>query len=167
MRWERLFHELEAQAGDLEMEERDALVDELRDGEWAETSWRSLLGGSVVLDVIGLGRIEGECVLVNEHVVQLRSGRAEHVISSKAVAAVISSEHRAGPLSAVTSALGWGHVFRALRAEGEPVRVQTINGSAIDGRVEVVGADFVRIREESGRDQNLTFAAVVAVSGRT
>jgi hypothetical protein len=34
MRWERLFHELEAQAGDLEMQERDALVDELRDGEW-------------------------------------------------------------------------------------------------------------------------------------
>ncbi|MDR7086234.1 hypothetical protein J2X11_001073 [Aeromicrobium panaciterrae] len=167
MRWERLFHELEAQAGDLEMQDRDALVDELRDGEWAETSWRSLLGGAIVLDVIGVGRIEGVCVLVNEQVVQLRGDRAEHVISSDAVASVVSSEHRAGPSSAVSSALGWGHVFRALRAEGDSVRLQTITGSTIDGRVDVVGADFVRIREESGRDQILTFAAVAAVTGRT
>ena len=167
MRWERLFHELEAQAGDLEMQERDALVDELRDGEWAETSWRSLLGGAVVIDVIGVGRVEGECVLANEQVVQLRSGRAEHVISANAVAAILSSEHRAGPSSTVSSALGWGHVFRALRAEGDTVRLQTITGSTFDGRIDVVGADFVRIREESGRGQTLTFAAVAAVSGRT
>ena len=167
MRWERLFHELEAQAGDLEMQERDALVDELRDGEWAETSWRSLLGGAVVIDVIGVGRVEGECVLVNEQVVQLRSGRAEHVISANAVAAIVSSEHRAGLSSTVSSALGWGHVFRALRAGGDTVRLHTVTGSTFDGCVEVVGADFVRIREESGRDQTLTFAAVSAVSGRT
>lgn len=167
MRWERLFHELEAQAGDLEMQDRDALVDELRDGEWAETSWRSLLGGAVVIDVIGVGRVEGECVLVNEYVVQLRGGLAEHIVNSNAVAAVISSEHRAGPASAVSSALGWGHVFRALRAEGETVRVQTTTGSTVDGQVDVVGADFVRMREESGREQTLTFAAVAVVSGRT
>ncbi len=167
MRWERLFHELEAQAGDLEMQERDALVDELRDGEWAETSWRSLLGGAVMIDVIGVGRIEGECVLANEQVVQLRSGRVEHVISANAVAAIVSSERRAGPSSAVSSALGWGHVFRALRAQGDTVRLQTITGSTFDGCIEVVGADFVRIRDESGRVQSLTFAAVAAVSGRT
>lgn len=120
-----------------------------------------------MIDVIGVGRIEGECVLVNEQVVQLRSGRTEHVISANAVAAVVSSEHRAGPSSTVSSALGWGHVFRALRAEGDTVRLQTITGSTFDGFIEVVGADFVRIREESGRDRTLTFAAVAAVSGRT
>lgn len=65
MRWERLFAELEAQVGDVEMQDRDALVDELADGAWAETSWRDLLGGHVVLDVLGHGRIEGEVVLVN------------------------------------------------------------------------------------------------------
>jgi hypothetical protein len=167
MRWERLFQELEAQAGDLDMLERDALVDELRDGEWAETSWRSLLGGAVVIDVIGVGRIEGECVLANEQVVQLRNGRAEHVVSANAVAAIVSSEHRAGPASTVSSALGWGHVFRALRSEGDPVRLQTITGSTFDGCIDVVGADFVRIRGESGRDHAVTFAAIAAVSGRT
>ncbi|MDX6278092.1 MAG: hypothetical protein QOJ72_2220, partial [Nocardioidaceae bacterium] len=40
MRWERLFAELEAQAGDVELQDRDALVEELADGDWAATSWR-------------------------------------------------------------------------------------------------------------------------------
>jgi hypothetical protein len=167
MRWERLFNELEAQAGDLEMQERDSLVEELRDGEWADTSWRSLLGGHVVLDVAGLGRVEGDAMLVNQHVIQLRGEQIEHVIGTSAVSAVISAERRADEPSVVSAALGWGHVFRALRVEGEPVRVRTIAGSIVDGTIDVVGADFVRVREESGRDQTLPFAAVAVVSGRT
>lgn len=166
MRWERLFNELEAQSVDLEMLERDALVDELRDGEWAETSWRSLLGGAVVLDVQGMGRIEGTVVLVNENIVQLRGSLIDHVASIAAVTSLVASERRAEEPSAVTASLGWGHVFRALRDAGEPVRVRTLAGSTVDGTIEVVGADFVRVREESGRDQMLPFAAVAAVSGR-
>lgn len=167
MRWERLFRELEAQAGDLDVQERDALVEELREGEWAETSWRSLVGGAVVLDVLGVGRVGGSCALVNEQIIQLQDGRAEHVVSSTAVVAVISSERRAGPTSAVTSALGWGHLLRALRAEGEPVRMRMVGGASHDGVIDVVGADFVRLREESGRDRVVTFAGLAMVSGRT
>lgn len=167
MRWERLFSELEAQAGDLEMQERDALVEELRDGEWAETSWRSLLGGQVVLEVTGLGRIEGAVRLVNAHVIQLTGQRVEHVVDVSAVIAVLASERRADEPSAVVAALGWGHVFRSLRADSEPVRLHTRSGSSIDGMIDVVGADFVRVREESGRDQTVPFAAVAVVSGRT
>lgn len=167
MRWDRLFEELEAQAGDLEAQERDALVEELREGEWADTSWRSLLGGDVVLDVIGVGRIAGTCVLVNERIVQLNAGRADHVISSAAVAAIVSAQRRADETTAVSAALGWGHVFRALRHDGERVRVQLVSGTTVDGVVEVVGTDFVRVREESGREQMLTFAALAMVSGRT
>ena len=167
MRWERLFNELEAQAGDLEMQERDALVEELRDGEWADTSWRSLMGGDVVLDVVGLGRLEGSAVLVNKQIIQLRGERVEHVVSADAVAAVISAERRSDQPSVVSAALGWGHVFRALRAEGQPVRVRTVTGSTIDGTIDVVGADFVRVHEDSGHDQSVPFAALAMVSGRT
>ncbi|GAA3514085.1 hypothetical protein GCM10022234_06150 [Aeromicrobium panaciterrae] len=167
MRWDRLFSELEAQAGDLEMQERDALVEELRDGEWAETSWRSLIGGHVVLDVMGLGRVEGRVQLVNDRVVQLAGPRGGHVVDVGAVTAVRSTERRADETSVVTAALGWGHVFRALRADGEQIRLVTRSGSAMDGTVDVVGADFVRLREESGRDQVVPFAAVAVVSGRT
>ena len=167
MRWERLFNELEAQAGDLEMQERDALVEELRDGEWADTSWRSLIGGDVVLDVVGLGRVEGSVVLVNKQVIQLRGEKVEQVISTDAVVAVIAAERRSDDPSVVSAALGWGHVFRALKAEGQPVRVRTVTGSTVDGTVDVVGADFVRVHEDSGRDQMLPFAALAIVSGRT
>lgn len=166
MRWERLFNELEAQAGDLEMEQRDALVDELRDGEWAETSWRSCLGGRVELEVLGTGLIAGNAVVVNDRVIQVSSERIDHFVSAEAVLAVVSAERRADPVSTVTAALGWGHVFRALRDEAEPVRVHLVTGSTIDGTVEVIGADFVRVREDSGRTQSPTFSAVAMVSGR-
>ena len=167
MRWERLFNEIEAQSGDLEMQERDALVEELRDGEWADTSWRSLMGGDVVLDVVGLGRLEGSAVLVNKQIIQLRGERVEHVVSADAVAAVIAAGRRSDQPSVVSAALGWGHVFRALRAEGQPVRVRTVTGSTIDGTIDVVGADFVRVHEDSGHDQSVPFAALAMVSGRT
>ncbi len=167
MRWDRLFAELEAQSGDLEAQERDALVEELRDGEWAETSWRSLLGGEVVLDVVGHGRVSGTVVLVNRQVIQLRGDRAEHVVGADAVTAVVSAERRAEPESSVSAALGWGHVLRALRAEAKPIRVRTVSGTSLDGTVDVVGADFVRIRGESGRGQLVPFGALAIVSART
>lgn len=167
MRWDRLFSELEAQAADLEIQERDALVEELRDGVWGETSWRSLIGGHVVLQVLGPGRVEGSVQLVNAHVIQLRGSHAESVVDVGAVTAVLSAERRADEPSVVAASLGWGHVLRALRAHGEPVRLWTRSGSSVDGTVDVVGADFVRVREESGRDQVVPFAALAVVSGRT
>ena len=159
MRWEQLFNELEAQAADIEVQERDALVEELRDGEWAHTSWRSLLGGAVVLDVLGMGRIHGTAVLVNNHVVQVRTEQAHHVISTAAVVAVISHERRAEPLSVVTSALGWGHVFRAHAEQDEYLM-------PLDGTIDVIGADFVRVRDEAGRELVIPFGLIAVVSGR-
>jgi hypothetical protein len=167
MRWERLFAELEAQSGDLELDDRDALVEELRDGDWAETPWRALLGGRVELDVLALGRVEGEVVLANAHVVHLRGERFEHVVSSRAVLAVVSSQRRADPPTTVTATLGWRHVFRALRQAGDMIRIRRVDGSAVEGTVIVVGRDFVRLRAESGHDQVLPFDAVAVVSGRT
>jgi hypothetical protein len=165
MRWERLFAELEAQVGDVEMQDRDALVDELADGDWAATSWRDLLGGHIVLDVLGHGRLEGEVVLVNQRLVQLRGERLDHVVNAAAVLALVSSERRATGESRVSAGLGWGHVFRALRED--PVRVRRTDGSTVDGDVGVVGSDFVRMCDESGRDQVVPFGAIAMVSGRT
>lgn len=167
MRWERLFDELEARSSDLELEERDILAAELRDGEWSETSWRSLLGGSVVLEVAGHGRVEGEVLLVNEHLVQLRGDRRDLVVACSAVLTVMSASHRADEATEVTSRLGWGHVFRTLRTAVDEIRVHLVDGSPVDGMVTVVGRDFVRLRSESGRDQLVPFGAVAMVSGRT
>jgi hypothetical protein len=167
MRWERLFEDLEAQAADLELDERDALVDELRDGDWAQTSWRQLLGGHVVLAVRGADRVEGDVTLVNDRFVHLRGDTMDHVVSVAAVMAVHSSERRADASTGVGEALGWGHVFRALREAGEEIRVRLVDGTVRDGSVIVAGRDFVRLRAGSGRDQVLPFDGIAVVSGRT
>lgn len=166
MRWDRLFDDLEGQAVELEMQERDALVDELRDGDWAETSWRDLLGGRVVVEVLGAGRLEGEVVLVNEYLVQLSGDRADHVIAAGAVIAVHEAQRRADDPSLLGARLGWGQVLRALRDEGEDVRVRLVDGTTREGSVDVVGRDFVRLRTAASRDQVVPWTAIAVVSGQ-
>ena len=164
MRWDRLFADLEGQAADLELEERDALVTELRDGAWAETTWRDLAGGHVVLEVLGLGRVEGEARLVNETVIHLESERMEHVVAGSAVLEVVTSERRASAPTSVTSRLGWGHVLRAARDDGDRARLTRIDGASIDGTVDVVGRDFVTVSSSSGRPRRVPFAAIAALT---
>lgn len=167
VRWDRLFDDLEAQADDLERQERDALVDELRDGDWAETRWRHLLGGQVAIEVVGGGRVEGEVTLVNDRLVQVSGERTDHVVAASAVLVVHAAERRAEPVGRVGTALGWGHVFRALRDAGEPVVVRLVDGSSREGEVVAVGADFVRLATPSGRSQDVVWPAIVMVSGRS
>ena len=164
MRWDRLFADLEGQAADLELEERDALVSELRDGEWAETSWRDLVGGHVVLEVDGLGRVEGESRLVNETVIHLASERVEHVVATSAVLEIVASERRAPAPTTVTSRLGWGHVLRAARDDGDRIRLTRTDGVSVDGTVDVVGHDFVMARSGTGRTRRVPFAAIAALT---
>lgn len=167
VRWDRLFDELEAQAAEIERAERDAFVDELRDGDWAQTSWRDLLGGAVVLEVQGGGRIEGEVALVNERIVQVRGDRVDHVVATAAVMVVHAAERRADAPGRVGAALGWGRVLRALRDAAEPIAIRLLDGRVHQGTVEVVGKDFVRVVADSGRRQDVAWSAIAVVSGRT
>jgi hypothetical protein len=164
VRWDRLFADLEGQAADLEIEERDALVSELREGEWAGTSWHELLGGQVVLEVSGLGRVEGEARLVNERVVHLESERAEHVVATSAVLEVIATERRAAPPTVVTARLGWRHVLRAARDDGDRALITRTDGTTVDGTVDVVGRDFVTMASDTGRARTVPFGAVAALT---
>ncbi|NRQ51526.1 hypothetical protein [Aeromicrobium stalagmiti] len=167
MRWDRLFDDLEGQAADLELAERDALVGELRDGDWAETSWRDLLGGRVAIEVRGAGRLDGVVSLVNEAIIRLEGDAADHVVATRAVTAVHEAQRRADEPSLVGARLGWGQVLRALRDAGEEIRIRLVDGSSRDGVVDVVGRDFVRLRMASGRDQVVVWTAIAVVSGRT
>jgi hypothetical protein len=167
VRWDRLFDDLEGQADELEREERDALVDELRDGAWAETRWRQLLGGRVGLELLGGIRVEGEVTLANDRLVQISGDRTDHVVSAGAVLVVHGSERRLDDQGRVAASLGWGHVFRALRDAGEEVVVRLLDGSSREGTVAAVGGDFVRLTTPSGRGQDVVWTAIVMVSGRT
>ncbi|AWB93007.1 hypothetical protein [Aeromicrobium chenweiae] len=167
MRWDRLFADLEGQAAELELEERDALVGDLSDGDWAETSWRDLLGGRVAVEVRGAGRLEGEVTLVNDSVIRLRGDAIDHVVATAAVTGVHEAQRRADEPTLVGARLGWGQVLRALRDAGEEVLVRLVDGTRRDGVVDVVGRDFVRLRTDSGREQVVPWTALAVVSGRT
>jgi hypothetical protein len=167
VRWDRLFEDLEGQADELEREERDALVDELRDGAWTETRWRHLLGGRVAVEIIGGARVEGEVVLVNDQVLQISGTRTDHVVSAAAVLVVQAAERRADETGRVAASWGWGQVFRALRDAGEEIVVTLVDGTSREGVVAAVGGDFVRLTTLGGRSQDVVWAAIVMVSGRT
>ena len=167
VRWDRLFDDLEAQADDLERDERDALVDELRDGDWAETTWRDLIGGTVSLEVMGVGVVTGEAVLVNDHIVQVVGDRIDHVVAVRAVLAVHATQRRADETGQVAAALGWGHVFRAIRDAGHPVVIRSVDGSSREGTIDVVGRDFVRVLVAPDRYQDVVWASIATVSGRS
>lgn len=161
MRWDRLFADLEAAADDDDLLEREALVAELRDEEWARTPWRDLLVGEVELDVAGAGQVAGRVRLVNERLVRVSTPQREHVVALAAVRGVTASGDRAPEPSVVAARLGWSQVLRRLRDDGEPCRVVTTSGAVHDAHVEQVLADAVLLRV--GRRSTALPLAVVAV----
>ena len=64
----------------------------------------------------------------------------------------------------MTSRLGWGHVLRAARDDGEQARLTRTDGASIDGVVDVVGRDFVTVTSGTGRTRRVPFAAIAALT---
>lgn len=148
MRWDRLFADLEAAADDEGLLERDALVDELRDEEWSRTPWRELLGGQVEVEVLGAGRLTGAVDLVNERLLRIDAGNLEHVVDLQAVLGA-RADTRAPALTSVDARLGWPHVLRRLRDDGDEVRVVRTDGTAWRGQVVRVLDGAVEVRSAS------------------
>ncbi|MGJ9413439.1 hypothetical protein ACHAAC_12105 [Aeromicrobium sp. CF4.19] len=166
MRWDRLFAELEGQAEDMALGERDALVEELRDEEWSQTPWRSLVGGAVELEVQGVGRVAGSAELVNDVVVHLASVAIDHVVAADAVLTVVTADRRADPSGRVSARLGWPQLLRRVREDGDEVRVARRDGAVLEGVVDVVGRDFVRLATAGGRRPVVPFAGLAVLSFR-
>lgn len=167
MRWDRLFADLEAESNEIEKAETEGLADDLRDEIWAGTSWRDLVGGQVVLEVRGAGQIAGEIAAVNEHLVRVRGELVDHLVAGRAVTSVLRTERRADPPSRIEAALGWSQALRRVRDGGEPVRVVLEDGRAVDGMIEVIGADFVRLMAGEAAARLLPLTAIsVVTSGR-
>jgi hypothetical protein len=149
VRWDRLFDELEGQVEHEHARVRDALVEELREGEWSEVSWTDLFpeGSDVEVVVREVGPVRGTVRFANRQVLHLKSASAEHVVATPAVVWA-SGGHRPAAASAVLGSLGWGHVLRS--AGEDVVRLSLAEGQSVEGRIDVVGADFVRIATGPG-----------------
>lgn len=166
MRWDRLFADLEAEAAELAKEEAEGLAADLRDEIWAETSWRDLVGGQVVLEVNGAGQVTGEVAAINERLVRLRAGTGGHLVACAAVSGVLSTQRRADPPSRIDAAMGWGQALRRLRDDAGSVRLVLTDGRTFDGSIEAVGRDFVRLTAgRSSRTVVLDAISVVTSTG--
>ncbi len=167
MRWDRLFSDLEAEADEIDRAEQEGLAADLRDEIWAATSWRDLVGGQVVLEVRGAGQVVGTVAAVNEHLVRVRAERVDHLVACPAVSSVLRSERRSDPPGRLDAGLGWARALRRLRDGGEPVRVTLMDERSVDGMIEAVGADFVRLAAGDQEPRLLVLSAIsVVTSGR-
>lgn len=144
VRWDRLFDDLEGQVEHEHARERDALVDELREGEWSQICWVDLMlaGSDVEVVVRDVGAVRGSLRFANRQVLQVESAGTEHVIATTAVVWA-SGERRPTASASALQSLGWGHVLRS--SSDDVLRFRLCGGHSVDGRVDVVGADFVRV----------------------
>jgi hypothetical protein len=170
MRWDRLFGELEGYAEHMRLEERDALVADLRQGEWAERTWiDGLADESAVteISVRDVGVLSGRVRWANERVIQLETSGANHVIAASAVQWVRGVD-RSPELrrDSVQAQLGWGPVFREAQDDGDVVVVTLAGGLVLEGPVTAVGRDFVRLGSASGRERDVPQHAICAVTFR-
>ncbi len=164
MRWERLFGELEGYAEHLQLDERDALVTELREGEWAERSWiDGLAGGDVEAEiaVCDVGVLAGRVQLANDQVIHLETPAAVYVVNASTVQWARSDERTSGlDHDSVAAKLGWGPVFREAQDQGDVVRLTLLGGAVLEGTVTAVGGDFVRVAPTSGRHRDVPTSAI-------
>lgn len=164
MRWEKLFADLEAQTDEDALVERDALIDDLREGERAATSWQQLCGGTVSMTVAGFGRVDGHAVSGNAHLLHVQTVRAHLLISPVSVLEIAATGRRADPPSAVAAKLGWPHALRLCRRDQDRITVVRTDSSTRNGVVDEVGKDFVRIRDDVGGTVMIPLTAIAVVS---
>lgn len=161
MRWDRLLAEIEAAALDEATLERDALAGELVDEEWAAVRARDLIWGDVALDVRGVGWIEGQVVRPAEDFVVMTAGVRDVIVARSAVLGWRGGTGRAPELLGVGARLGWSQLLRAIRDDGEDVRVVRIDGSQVVGTIGAVAQDAIRVRPLGGADPGSTAVWVV------
>ncbi len=145
MRWDRLLAEIEASALDEAALERDALAAELVDEEWSGARARDLVWGEVALDVRGVGWVEGRVIRSAEEFVVLAEEAREVVVARGAVLGWRGGSGRAPELRGLSARLGWSQLLRALRDDGEDVRLVRVDGAQLTGTVDVVTQDAIRL----------------------
>jgi hypothetical protein len=185
MRWDALFADLEAQAVAAEQAERAAEIEERTRGELATLAvvdrLRAAEGGALRLRLAGgltlagsVRRMGPDWLLLAED-----AGR-EAVVPLAGVLGVRGlSRYSAVPGSAgvVASRLGLRSALRGIARDRSPVRLELVDGTALDATIDRVGADFVEVathaagearrRREVGEVELVPLGALAAVRRAT
>lgn len=179
MRWDdRLgdfFEDLEQQADGLALSQRDAEVAELARADFAQVDLAARLhasiGHTLLLEVEGLGVLDGVLTRVGSGWCLLGSGPQEWLVRLAATASLRGLAERGVPAQArpVTARLGLGSALRRIAEAQVEVVLHRVDGTATRGRLVRVGADFLDIRRDADGAgpadsvQTVPFSAVAAV----
>ncbi|WP_245530239.1 hypothetical protein [Cellulomonas flavigena] len=172
-RWEHLFADIEAQLAAGRADEARWDVAELTRAERARVNLADRLRGAVGARVrVVVAPEEPFAGVVSEAAAQwvlldLGGGRRA-VVPTRAIRTVEGLGPRvAPPAGRLESALGLGHVLRALARDRVVVCVRTDVG-VVTGRLDRVGADHVDVTPEApaGRTVSVPFHALLAVVSR-
>lgn len=138
MRWERLFDDIEQQAGAVAALERDALAEDLAAERWRQTSWLDLTAGFVDLEIEGVGHVRGDVQTVGDLIELTEGPRTTWIEPNRVLSAVIADRRRADRT---------GETWRAQisMAFSSRVRIRTFAGVAHEGVLVKVGGDFLQI----------------------
>jgi hypothetical protein len=167
-----VFDELEQQAEALYDADREAeLVDRGR-AEYASVTLASRLmastDGELVLDVAGVGRVEGRLQRVGTGWCLLHGVSGDWVVPLAAVESVTGASDRSVPEVAWSplTRLGLGSALRRLADEGARCLLHLRDGSRHEGTVGRVGADFAELTGPGGRVVLVPFGGLGAVQSR-
>ena len=150
MRWEQLFSELEAEAGELAQRDRDAEIADRTRAELARTRWadrvRASTGATVRLRLLGADLVEGTVLQVGADWLLLQAGANDVLVPAHAVVGAegvgaATEPTAAGALATPT----WAAAWRVLARDRASVRVVRAGGSTVHGVPMRVGADFVEL----------------------
>jgi hypothetical protein len=170
MRWEQLFADLEAQAGEQEAAEEQAEEASRARAEYGRVlladRLRGALGQEVSLSCRGAGELAGRLVDVGVDWLLVVDGQQREVLVAAgavcAVAGLGAVTAPASPVGEVARRLDLRRALRGLARDRAAVSCLLEDGSLLSGTVDRVGADFLELAEHP-LDQPRRRAAVRAV----
>jgi hypothetical protein len=155
MRWEQLFADLEAQAG-----EQEAAAEQAEEASRARAEYgrvlladrlRGALGQQVSLSCRGAGELAGRLVDVGVDWLLLVDGQQREVLVAagavNAVAGLGAVTAPASPAGHVARRLDLRRALRGLARDRAVISCQLEDGSVLSGTVDRVGADFLELAE--------------------
>ncbi len=149
MRWDRLFAELEAEADELGLRDRDAEIADRTRAELARTRWldrvRAAEGTTVTFRLLGDARGVGRVRYVGADWVLLADETQDLLLPAHAVLGVDGLGSATRPPPEGSALRTWAAAWRVLARDRALVRLVRVDGSTLSGVPARVGADFVEL----------------------
>ena len=176
MGWENdlfaMFDDLEGQAAALWEADREAELADRARSEYAAVTLASRLmasvGASVVLELPGVGRVEGRMARVGESWALIEGSNQDWIVPLRHAQVVHGASQRSVPEVAWSplARLGLPSALRRLAEAGTRCLLHLIDGARHEAYAERVGADFLECRTSAGAQLLVPFNAIVAVQSR-